>query len=280
MSIIAMSCCGKMLHRQCMIRQVENFGRCVYCHTPTTLDGLLKCKEYASILGGPVRATSDPKIKSASNSTVIDESETILNNMASRDIAIANKRKHQAQSHERMKRWRQDNIEKMCVSVGAVVTVQVDSRDVSHPQGLIGVVVAVKITGGILVVCASGLLSSTNSKKEYWVPVDKYKVVARDHEECVLPHDLLTLRKLVLEGRFEMNTHGRITIQKAHQHVVGASSPCTKRKCGCKLGRCQKGKCGCSKVPGLSCHSGCSCNGNCSLFQNISDDDSNANGRK
>jgi hypothetical protein len=70
------------------------------------------------------------------------------------------------------------------------------------------------------------------------------------------------------------------TIQKTHQHVVGASSPCIKKKCGCKFGSRKKGKCCCSKLIGIRCHSGCLCNENCSLFGNREDTDSIDDGKR
>jgi hypothetical protein len=79
--------------------------------------------------------------------------------------AMEKKRLHQAQSHERMKRWRIQDIGKMNVSPGTVVTIQVDSRDVSHPQGIMRVVIASKKdTGAVLVVCASGMICATDKR--------------------------------------------------------------------------------------------------------------------
>lgn len=88
-----------------------------------------------------------------------------------REHAISNKMKHQAQSYELIKHCRKNNIKKMGASYGAVVTVpvQVDSRDLSHPQGFIGVTADVKIKSGVLVICASGLLFLINAKKAYWI---------------------------------------------------------------------------------------------------------------
>jgi hypothetical protein len=77
-----------------------------------------------------------------------------------------------------MSRW--EDIEKGDVSV---LTVQVDSWDVIDPHGLIGVITDVKITGGVLVICKSGLLCAMNAKTEYWIPVDRYKLIARAHED-------------------------------------------------------------------------------------------------
>jgi hypothetical protein len=67
-----------------------------------------------------------------------------------------------------MKCRRVQDIEKMDVSPGMVVTIQVDSRDVSHPQGIFGLVVASKKdTGAVLVVFASGLICATEKKVDY-----------------------------------------------------------------------------------------------------------------
>jgi len=60
--------------------------------------------------------------------------------------AMEKKRNHQQQSHERMNRCCRDVISKLEISVGTVVTVQVDARDVTHLQGVLGVVVRSKRT--------------------------------------------------------------------------------------------------------------------------------------
>jgi hypothetical protein len=76
------------------------------------------------------------------------------------------------------------------ISVGAVVTVQVDARDITHPQGVLGVVVdAKKNTWGIRVETEAGLLCATTSMR-HWVAVDKNVVRANTYEECVLSDGL------------------------------------------------------------------------------------------
>ena len=151
----------------------------------------------------------------------------------------------------------------MDVSPGMVVTIQVDSRDVSHLQGILGLVVASKKdTGAVLVVCASGLICTTEKKVDYWIPIDRYSVKAKTADDCVLPSDLKMIR-MKITGDFDCFGCERTTIQKSHQVIVGASSPCVKRACRCKGGKCTP-QCGCrSCKPLLKCHSGCSCNGNC-----------------
>ena len=93
-----------------------------------------------------------------------------------------------------------------------VVTIQVCSRDANCSQDFISVVAHAKDDrGGISVVCAIGLLCSTNAKKEYWVPIDKYKVIARAHEQYAMTHDLLMIRYSILAGEFNMKTCDRTT---------------------------------------------------------------------
>ena len=63
--------------------------------------------------------------------------------------------------------------------VGAVCTLKVDYRTHSHAQGLIAIVYDVKTTGSILVCCDHGVITHSGTKAEYWMPVDKYSIVAR-----------------------------------------------------------------------------------------------------
>jgi hypothetical protein len=82
--------------------------------------------------------------------------------------------------------------------VGAVCTLKVDYRTHSHAQGLIAIVYDVKTTGSILVCCDHGVITHSGTKAEYWVPVDKYSIVARKDEGCPLPTDLANVRQMVL----------------------------------------------------------------------------------
>jgi hypothetical protein len=105
--------------------------------------------------------------------------------------SMENKRHHQQQSDECMKRWCRDDMNKLEISVGAVVNVQVDARDVTHPHGVFGVVVETKKnTRRIRVVTGTGLLCATTSMRDYWIPVDKYVIRANASEECVLSDGL------------------------------------------------------------------------------------------
>ena len=151
------------------------------------------------------------------------------------------------------------------VGPGAVVTVQVDNRDVSHPRGIIGVVYQIKdVTGGVLVVTEHGILTNGTSKdKDFWIPSDRYQLKYKPNEMSNITTALEKIKTSILNQSFDCSTFHRISIQKAHQLIIGASSPCKKSGCKCKNGKCTR-QCGCirGKNP-RSCSSSCSCSGSC-----------------
>ena len=149
-------------------------------------------------------------------------------------------------------------------SKGAVVSLYVDYRTNAHAQALVAIVYDVKNTGGILVCCEHGIITHDGSVKDYLVPADKYRVVAKYDEKIPLTDGLHQVRNLVLTGTFDPTDTElpRISYKRLHEIMIGATSPLKwKKGCGCKGGRCGK-SCGC-KRNGVSCHSGCKCNGNC-----------------
>ena len=148
------------------------------------------------------------------------------------------------------------------VAVGAVVSLKVDYRTHSHAHGLMGVVYAVKEeTGGILVCCEHGVITHSGSKGDYWVPYDKYRVVAKKDEEIPISNELTMVRDIVLDGKYNAGAQKRISYAKLHDIMIQSTSP-VKRGKGCTCRRGCKKSCGCKKN-GYKCHSGCFCNGNC-----------------
>ena len=147
---------------------------------------------------------------------------------------------------------------------GVVVTLKVDYRTHSQAQGLLAIVYDVKKTGGILVCCDHGVITHSGTKTDYWVPVDKYRIVAQKDEGCPLPAELTSVCEMVLTGQFNPKLCSRISYAKLHEMTTSATSPIKIGK-GCKRknGICGKA-CGCKKKK-LKCHSGCSCNGNCCI---------------
>ena len=108
---------------------------------------------------------------------------------------------------------------------GAVVTLKVDYRTHSHAQGLVAIVYNVKKTGGILVCCDHGVITHSGTKMDYWVPVDKYSVVAKKDESIPLPADLQAVRELVVSGKYNPRTCPRISYAKLHEICINATSP-------------------------------------------------------
>jgi hypothetical protein len=146
---------------------------------------------------------------------------------------------------------------------GAVVSLHVDYRTNAHAQALVAIIYDVKKTGGVLVCSEHGIITHDGSANDYWVPADKYRVVAKYDEKIPLPNELIQVRDLVLTDTFDPTVPPRISYNKLHEVMIGATSPLKRKKgCGCKGGRCGN-NCGC-KRHGVSCHSGCKCNGNCS----------------
>jgi hypothetical protein len=92
--------------------------------------------------------------------------------------------------------------------------------------------------------------------------MDKYKVIVRKEEVIPLTRPLQASRDLVLSGNYQPGDYCRISYSKLHEKSIEATSPPRRQKgCGWKHGICVKA-CSCRKK-GVSCHSGCSCNGNC-----------------
>ncbi len=61
-----------------------------------------------------------------------------------------------------------------------MVSLKVDYCTHFHVQGLLAIVYEMKEdTGGILVCCEHGVITHDGSRKDYWVPDDKYDVKAR-----------------------------------------------------------------------------------------------------
>ena len=179
-----------------------------------------------------------------------------------RDDAMAKRnRKQETQAMKAMKQCERA-AQAAGAGIGAVVTLKVDFCTHSHAQGLIAIVYEMKeSTGGILVCCEHGVITHDGSRKDYWVPYDKYTVNAKAQDTCPIEDALQSIRNLVLEGRYNATDQRRISYSKYHEIEIGSSSPVKKGKgCSCKKG-CGK-HCGCKKK-GFRCHSGCFCNGNC-----------------
>ena len=90
----------------------------------------------------------------------------------------------------------------------------------------------------MLVVCAAGLVYSTEKKVDYWISINRYSVKAKKADACVLQPDFKMIIMKITSEDFDHFGCERTTIQNAHQVIVGASSLCTRRACRCIGGKC------------------------------------------
>lgn len=280
MKVVEVPCCKKILHVECLVTNFEISAQCPFCRALIDRKQLLpNCDMMRKLIVNSDNEETKPEdlqvemLKPSSSVGNSNNSQPLQMTVAVRQGAMDNKRKHQEQSHERMKRWRKDDIGSSGLSPGSVVTVRVNSNVMSHSRGIIGVVADAKAeTGGVLVVCEAGLICKTDQMENYWIPFDEYVIKAKADEEFPLPSSMNAVRKEIVEGTFNVDKQKRVSIQKAHQSLVGASSPCIKKACKCKAGMC-KGICGCRRSkPSQRCHSGCSCNGSCDYTETINSD--------
>jgi hypothetical protein len=181
-----------------------------------------------------------------------------------REVAMMNRNKRQeVLAMKAMKQYWED-VEKDGATTGAVVSLKVDYRTHSHAYGLLGIVYkSMNKTGGILVACEHGVITSSGSSKDFWVPSDRYKVVALANQSAAISNELQRVRDEIIGGRYDYAGKPRISYAKYHDIVINATSPTKKGKCSCKKG-CNHTKPSCLRK-GLTCHSGCGCNGNCEM---------------
>ncbi len=177
-------------------------------------------------------------------------------------MAMEKKNKKQQEGAEKAMKKCGDAAIQSGVAAGAVVSLQVNYRTHSNPEGLVAIVYDVNPKmGGIKVCCQHGVITHDGGKCDYWVPADKYVIRAPVGMLMPLPDDLAIIRKMVQEGVFDGKECPRISYSKMLQLQIEANSPVKKSKgCGCKKGKCGI-SCGCKRKK-KKCHSGCSCNGN------------------
>ena len=186
-------------------------------------------------------------------------------NMTMEDVvrkdAREKKSRMQALSAEKEMKRRGDCLVAAGLGTGAVLTLKVDYRTHSHAEGLVVIVYKSNETGAALVCCESGVVTHDGSKKDYWVPSDKFVVSAGAGELAAIPKSLQNIRDDVVNGTYDYGAQPRISYSKLHAQVIGASSPCKRAMCSCKGGVCGK-RCGCHKK-NIMCNSACACSGNC-----------------
>jgi hypothetical protein len=87
------------------------------------------------------------------------------------------------------------------IGIGALVSLKVDYRTHCHAQGLLAIVYRFQEnSGGILVCCEHGIITHDRTSNDYWVPYNKYRVIARNDTTFPIFDKLQAMRVKVLAG--------------------------------------------------------------------------------
>ena len=158
-------------------------------------------------------------------------------------------------------------------SLGAVVRIGKDYRDVCNPRCAIGVIAQFKDeTGGVQVITEYGVICQGVQKKTFWIPSENYEViVAADDLEThpLVTPELAEVRRQVLAGILELDSRDKLTLQQDQKLYLGLNeTPKKGRSKGCNCGKGKRvrqctQKCSCIRRK-VGCTSSCLCMGNCS----------------
>jgi hypothetical protein len=83
-----------------------------------------------------------------------------------------------------------------------------------------------------LVCCQRGVITHNGTRGDYWVPYDKYLVVAKVDKTVPIQTEHQEVWNLVLNIGHRSMDQKRISYSKYHEHEVGLNSPVKKGK-GC-----------------------------------------------
>jgi hypothetical protein len=118
------------------------------------------------------------------------------------------------------------------VGIGVLVSMKVDYRTHCHVQGLLAIVYRFQEnSGGILVCCKHGIITHDKTSNDYWVPYDKYRVIAWNDTTFSISDKLQAVRDKVLAGNFvDAKITPRISFPKYVDIVLRRTSPGLKRQ--------------------------------------------------
>ena len=267
-----MECCGQPIHAVCVSKWLSHVPLCPFCR-----NGVSQITFQGSIIpfDNKIHSNADSS-KSALNFDMDCLKKSDPNESTSRHGRIRNateiKRKRQDNSAEKMIKRRAKHAADSGASVGAIVRVGNDARDVQEPRSTIGVIFDISDAGGALVCTEWGVVVHGSRRKDHWVSSDRYEVVARSDEDdtAVITPGLAKVREEIRSDKFDRSEKAGVTLQECHKRFVG-SSP-VRATVGCRCGMGSNGKkscvagCGCIKKK-VACTSKCACNGNCKTNQ-------------
>mgnify|MGYP006201204293 FL=1 len=117
-----------------------------------------------------------------------------------RDQAMIKRNSRQAKQAQMHMKIAGMEATKSGVALGAIVKLNVDYRTHCHASALIEIVFGFKPeTGGVTVCCDHGVITHDGSRNPYYVPVDKYAVIAKPNENIPISKELMasgTSRKI------------------------------------------------------------------------------------
>ena len=146
-------------------------------------------------------------------------------------------------------------------TIGSIVTLKMDYRDVSNPHGIPAIVFALstnELGRGIQAVTDHGIICSGKGRNEkiYFIPQERY--IVHPNEAVISPY-LNEKRQAILDGTFACENYRKMSMQQAHTLCYPQDSK-SKRRCSC-LKECTNA-CGCFKEK-YGCIVSCKCSAKC-----------------
>ena len=263
-----MPCCNSAaIHVFCLETWAAFNSTCIFCRAPV---------DY-SATGDNFEVLMSP-LKGRDANLLVEMKESMAKKVLSDAMARLSDKEDEVEEESPVEKKRRASIEKSqkrqilqagkmmerraedksTASVGDIVALKMDFRDVSHARGVLGIVFAKSGSraGGVQVVTEHGIIGTGPSRSTYFIPSDRYKKLDQD---AVIPRALCKIQETVLDGSFKSGDYSKITMQRAHSLAYN-QSPGGRRKCKCIKG-CTA-RCSCVKHK-TECTSGCACNGSC-----------------
>ena len=252
--------CCHTFHFDClgMWRQTnQNRISCPLCKTAT-----LRIDDSSESMG-MVSPITKKAAESLSKLATVSQSAVALNATA---VVVQSRIKQRDESEKKRKRFRQGQEKKMkrafmeqhAVKPGDVVAIAVapNERTNACPRSVLGVVYEVSKGGSAKVCTEWGRITEGRQGQPAFLGCDRLSVRS---EHATISPALLVIRDLVVDGSFDPDQQGKLTITAAQRRMLG-HEVMQRGCCGCKKG-CNN-RCGCVGK-GIPCSSSCACGGSC-----------------
>ncbi len=94
--------------------------------------------------------------------------------------------------------------------------------------------------------CEHGVITSSGTEAEFWVPGNKYKAIAGGNAQAAISDQLEMVRKEIKDNTYNYESQPIISHAKYHEIVMERNSPMKRGCCNCKKGSKVK-TCSCGK---------------------------------